>query len=130
MSEILYEKHKLLSFDKSYSTEVYIKNPDKYRQLEIDTLKAENLISRGGGYSYVAASFKKETLSLGMKNFNRILHFDEKRKLIKVESGITIIELLNFTLKFKLWIPQIPGYPHISIGGAIASNVHGKSGRQ
>jgi len=69
-------------------------------------------------------------LSLGMKNFNRILHFDEKRKLIKVESGITIIELLNFTLKFKLWIPQIPGYPHISIGGAIASNVHGKSGRQ
>ena len=29
MSEILYEKHKLLSFDKSYSTEVYIKNPDK-----------------------------------------------------------------------------------------------------
>ena len=130
MSEILYEKHKLLSFDKSYSTEVYIKNPDKYRQLEIDTLKAENLISRGGGYSYVAASFKKETLSLGMKNFNRILHFDEKRKLIKVESGITIIELLNFTLKFGLWIPQIPGYPHISIGGAIASNVHGKSGRQ
>ena len=43
MSEILYEKHKLLSFDKSYSTEVYIKNPDKYRQLEIDTLKADNL---------------------------------------------------------------------------------------
>ena len=99
MSEILYEKHKLTSFDKSYSTEVYIKNPDKYRQLETDTLKAENLISRGGGYSYVPASFKKETLSLGMKNFNRILHFDEKNKTIKVESGITIIELLNFTLK-------------------------------
>lgn len=130
MSEILYEKHKLTSFDKSYSAEVYIKNPDKYRQLETDTLKAENLISRGGGYSYVAASFKKETLSLGMKNFNRILDFDEKNKTIKVESGITIIELLNFTLKYKLWLPQIPGYPYITIGGAVASNVHGKSGRQ
>jgi|ETNmetMinimDraft_11_1059920.scaffolds.fasta_scaffold19537_2 decaprenylphospho-beta-D-ribofuranose 2-oxidase len=130
MSEVLYEKHKLSSFDKSYSTEAFIKNPDKYRQLESDTSEAENLISRGGGYSYVAASFKKETLSIVMKNFNRILHFDKKKKIIKVESGITIIELLNFTLKFGLWIPQIPGYPYISIGGAVASNVHGKSGGQ
>ena len=73
MSEVLYEKHKLSSFDKSYSTEAFIKNPDKYRQLESDTSEAENLISRGGGYSYVAASFKKETLSIVMKNFNRIL---------------------------------------------------------
>ena len=53
---MLYEKEKLSSFDKGYSTETFIKNPDKYRQLEQDTFKAENLISRGGGYSYVAAS--------------------------------------------------------------------------
>ena len=130
MLEMLYEKEKLSSFDKGYSTETFIKNPDKYRQLEQDTFKAENLISRGGGYSYVAASFKKETLSIVMKNFNRILEFDKKRKIIKVESGITIIELLNFTLQHGLWIPQIPGYPYISIGGAIASNVHGKSAGQ
>ena len=124
----LYEKHKVSSFDRNYSTEIYLKNPDKYRQLENDTLKAESLITRGSGYSYSAASFKKESLSLGMKNFNRILHFDEKEKLIQVESGITIIELLNFTLKHNLWISQIPGYPFISIGGAVASNAHGKSG--
>ncbi len=128
MSEILYEKHKLSSFDKNYSAEVYLKNPDKYRQLEKDSLKADNLISRGAGYSYAAASFKEGSLSLGMKNFNRILYFDEKKKLITVESGITIIEFLNFTLRFGLWIPQVPGYPFISIGGVVASNGHGKSG--
>ena len=80
MSEILFEKHKLSSFDKNYSAEVYLKNPDKYRQLEKDSSKVDRLISRGAGYSYVAASFKKESLSIGMKNFNRILHFDEKKK--------------------------------------------------
>ena len=63
-----------------------------------------------------------------MKNFNRILHFDEKKKLITVESGITFVEFLNFTLGFGLWINQIPGYPFITIGGAVASNAHGKSG--
>ena len=128
MSEIFYEKCKLSSFDKNYTTEVYLKNPDKYRQLEKDSSRAGSLISRGGGYSYVAASFKKETLSLNMKNFNKILYFNEKEKLIRVEAGMTIIEFLNFTLGFGMWIPQIPGYPFISIGGAVASNVHGKSG--
>ena len=42
MSKILYEKYKLSSFDRSYTTEVYLKNPDRYRQLEKDSLKAEN----------------------------------------------------------------------------------------
>ena len=127
MTETIYEKHKLTSFDKNYSAKVYLKNPDKYRQLEEDSVKNNNLISRGAGYSYVAASFKKDSLSIGMKHFNRILHFDKKQKLITVESGISFIELLSFTLQFGLWIPQIPGYPFISIGGAVASNIHGKS---
>ena len=130
MSKTIYEKHKLTSFDKNYSAEVFLKNPDKYRQLEKDSLNNTNLISRGAGYSYAAASFKKETLSIGMKNFNRILNFNEKQKQITVEAGISIKEFLSFTLRFGLWIPQIPGYPFISIGGAVASNVHGKSGGQ
>ena len=128
MLKTIYEKHKLSTFDKNYSTEVFLKNPDKYRQLEKDSLRSENLITRGSGYSYSAASFKKGSLSIGMKNFNRILNFDKVKKIITVESGITIIELLNFTLRFELWIPQIPGYPFITIGGAVASNAFGKSG--
>ena len=39
-------------------------------------------------------------------------------KLITVEAGLTLIELLNFTLRYNLWIPQIPGYPSITVGGA------------
>ena len=69
MSELLHEKQKLSSFDKNYSTKVYLKTPDKYKQLEKDSLKADSLISRGAGYSYAAASFKEETLSICMKNF-------------------------------------------------------------
>ena len=38
-----------------------------------------------------------------------------------------MIDFLNFTLKHSLWIPQLPGYPAITIGGAVASNSHGKS---
>ena len=48
-------------------------------------------------------------------------------KTITVEAGIKISELLQFTLKNKLWIPQIPGYPSITLGGIVATNAHGKS---
>ena len=47
MSELLHEKQKLSSFDKNYSTKVYLKTPDKYKQLEKDSLKADSLISIG-----------------------------------------------------------------------------------
>jgi len=123
----LFQKKKITSFDQSCSLEIYIKNSEKYKELECDSKSVENLITIGSCYSYVAASFKKKSLSINIKNFNRILFFDKEKKIITVEAGIKISEFLNFTLKHNLWIPQIPGYPFISIGGAVASNVHGKS---
>ncbi len=121
------KKFKFTSYDKSYSTEIHIKNPDKYREIEKDSSLSDDLISMGSGFSYAPASFKEKTLSLKMDKFNRILHFDKKEKVITVEAGIKIYELLNFTLQHNLWLTQIPGYPLISIGGAVASNSHGKS---
>ena len=64
---------------------------------------------------------------LFVKKFNRIIDFNLEQKEITVESGATLAELLNFTLKYDLWIPQLPGYPLISLGGAVATNAHGKS---
>ena len=121
------KKKKIKSFDQNCTLEIYIKNSDKYKQLENDSRSVNNLITMGSCYSYVAASFKEKSLSINMKNFNRILFFDKEKKIITVEAGIKIFELLNFTLQYNLWIPQIPGHPFISIGGAVASNVHGKS---
>lgn len=123
----MFEKKKIKSFDQNCNLEIFIKNSDKYKQLENDSRSVNNLITMGSCYSYVAASFKEKSLSINIKNFNRILYFDKKEKIITVEAGIKIFELLNFTLQYNLWIPQIPGHPFISIGGAVASNVHGKS---
>ena len=70
---------------------------------------------------------KKNALSIQLTKFNRIIEFDKNQKLITVEAGIILSDLFNFTLARGLWVPQIPGYPTITIGGAVASNSHGKS---
>ena len=88
---------------------------------------SDNLINIGSNLSYSPLGFSRESLSINIKNFDRILHFDKREKTITVEAGLTLIEFLNFTLKHNLWIPQLPGYPTITIGGAVAANAHGKS---
>jgi len=118
---------KIYSFDKSYSEIINIINPSSYKDLENKTNESRNFITIGSNLSYVPAAFGKNIVSISTSAFNKILYFNEKEKIIIVESGLKIYELLNFTFKYKLWIPQIPGYPLITIGGAVAANVHGKN---
>ncbi len=127
MSNYFTEERQLTSFDKSFSTKIHISEPDKYKLLEEISNRSEKIINIGSNLSYSPLSFSKDSLSINLKKFNRILEFNEKNKEITVEAGITLIEFLNFSLKYNLWIPQLPGYPTITIGGAVAANVHGKS---
>ena len=93
----------------------------------IEALDRRNpLIPRGGGYSYAAASFGPGCLVVDMTRFNRVLGFDESERIIEVEAGITLGELLSFTAPKGLFLPVVPGYPDITIGGSVAANVHGK----
>ena len=118
---------KISSFDKSISSNIFFTKPDKYKLLEDATYKSDTMINIGSNLSYSPLGFFKDSLSININNFNRILNFDIKNKRITVEAGITLFELLNFTLSHNLWIPQLPGYPLITVGGAVAANSHGKS---
>ena len=121
------KRRDIVSFDKSISSNIIFSQPDKYRTLENISKNSDKIINVGSNLSYSPLGFSENSLSIEIKKFNRILNFDKKRKLITVEAGLTLIELLSFSLKHNLWIPQLPGYPTITIGGAVASNSHGKS---
>ncbi len=127
MVSSLIKKDIFKSFDKSHTSEILITKPDRYRDLEKNSLLTENLITMGSALSYVPASFKRNSLSLLFEKFDRIIEFDKEKKTITVEGGIKLSNFLNFTLSHGLWLPQVPGYPQISIAGAVATNAHGKS---
>ena len=121
------EEKKIFSFDKNFSHKIFYSKPDKYKLLEEVARRNDNIINVGSNLSYSPLGFGKNSTSINIKKFNRILEFKKNEKIITIEAGATLIELLNFTLKHNLWIPQLPGYPTISIGGAVAANSHGKS---
>ena len=121
------EKKIAHSFDKSFHSKIQFSKPSKYKEIENFSVQASNIITCGGNYSYSPIFLSKTSHVLDLKKFNRILNFDEENKEITVEAGLKISELLNFVLPYNLWIPQIPGYPFITVGGVVASNSHGKS---
>ena len=60
-------------------------------------------------------------------NLNKIIEFDKKNGKIIVQSGVLLNDLFNLILPEGWFLPVSPGTKFISIGGAIASDIHGKN---
>jgi len=85
----------------------------------------ERIIARGNGKSYGDASLAPKVLST--LKLNRILSFDSENGLVACEAGTLLSDLLKIIVP-KGWFFQVtPGIKDITVGGAIASDVHGKN---
>ena len=83
-------------------------------------------IARGNGRSYGDSSLQPN-LTIEMKNFNKIIYFNCIKGLIKVQSGILLDDLLKIIIPKGWFVPVSPGTKFVTIGGMVASNVHGKN---
>ncbi len=95
--------------------------------LEIDEmLKTKTSFTiRGAGLSYGDASLAHHILS--SKKYNKILEFDPEIGQITVESGTTLDEILSVIVPKGWFLPVTPGTKFITVGGAVAGDVHGKN---
>ncbi len=116
----------ITSFDRTEKIETEVLRPDRYHEL-FKELEGFNVISRGSGLNYSMASGSHGGRSVLSEKFNRFLHFDQERKLVRVEPGVTLGELYNFSILHDLLPPVLAGYPDITVGGAVAMNIHGKN---
>ena len=82
---------------------------------------------RGAGRSYGDASLAAENISLDLTRMNRILEWDPDRGLIKVEPGVTLRQLWQYAIGDGWWPPVVSGTMYVTLGGALAMNIHGKN---
>lgn len=85
----------------------------------------DSFIPRGNGRCYGDASLGHRVIS--SLNFDHVISFDHARGIFDCESGITLDQILEIIVPKGWFLPVTPGTKYITIGGAIASDVHGKN---
>src|SRR5215469_2998344 len=85
------------------------------------------VIPRGLGRSYNNAAQSAGGLVLSTARLNRILSLDVATGVAVCEAGVSLEQLMVAGLPAGWFVPVSPGTRQVTIGGAIAADVHGKN---
>lgn len=103
-----------------------VSRPESYAELKPSQLRS---IARGSGGSYGDAALNAQGEIILTNRLNRFLKFDVHTGILSVESGISLAKILEFIVKQGWFLPVMPGTAEVSLGGCIATDVHGKNHR-
>lgn len=87
--------------------------------------QVDHVIPRGNGRCYGDQALAPQIIST--LKYNKFLSFDEQQGAIHCQSGVKLSEVLDVVVPRGWFLPVTPGTKLITVGGAIASDVHGKS---
>ena len=99
--------------------------PETRTAVRTEVLRRNQLIARGNGKCYGDAALSPCMLST--RKLDRLLDFDRANGIVHCESGILLAELLAHIVPAGWFFHVTPGIKNITVGGAIASDVHGKN---
>src|ERR1700686_2625082 len=79
------------------------------------------------GRSYGDSCLNAGGISLDVSHLQRFISFDEETGLLRCESGVSLAEILEVMMPRGWFLPVTPGTRFVSVGGAIANDIHGKN---
>lgn len=85
------------------------------------------LLPFGLGRSYGDSCLNDQHTLLLTRGLDRFLAFDRKNGLLRCESGVSLAEILALVVPHGWFLPVTPGTKFVTVGGAVANDVHGKN---
>lgn len=116
---------KVTNWGKYPVIEANYKSFGSVNELKALVSNSDKLVARGLGRCYGDSALSPTIIST--LRYNRILAFDEQAGIITCESGVSLGEILEAFVPKGWFLPVTPGTKFVTVGGAIASDVHGKN---
>jgi FAD/FMN-containing dehydrogenase len=85
------------------------------------------MLAVGMGRSYGDVCLLQNGTLLRTPNLDRLISFDAQTGVLRCETGVTLAEILDFAVPRGWFLPVSPGTKYVTIGGAIANDIHGKN---
>ena len=79
------------------------------------------------GRSYGDSCLNDGGALLDVAGLGRFIAFDQSRGLLRCEAGVTLADILALVVPQGWFVPVLPGTRWVSVGGAIANDIHGKN---
>jgi len=103
--------------------------PLHWRQdpLPAASCSGDSLLPFGNGRSYGDVCINEHGCVLDCRGLNRLISFDRDSGVLRCEAGVLLSEILALVVPAG-WFPMVtPGTQFVTVGGAIANDVHGKN---
>jgi FAD/FMN-containing dehydrogenase len=95
--------------------------------LRSGNVEADSLLAYGNGRTYGDSCQNSGGSVIDMRPANRILSFDPESGLLEAEAGLFLSDIIAHVAPLGWFPPVLPGTQYVTLGGAIANDVHGKN---
>lgn len=101
--------------------------PDELGALARDLNPAEPGLAIGLRRSYGDSNLNPGGRVIDMSGLDRIIAFDRETGVMRAEAGVSLSQCLRVLVPAGWFLPTTPGTRFVTLGGAIANDVHGKN---
>jgi len=85
------------------------------------------ILPYGLGRSYGDSCLNDGGILLDITGLNRFISFDRQQGILRCEAGVTLEEIVDLIILQGWFLPVSPGTKYVTVGGAIANDIHGKN---
>lgn len=87
----------------------------------------QSLLPYGNGRSYGDSCLNDGGVALKTRTMDHLISFDTVTGVLRCEAGVLLAEILRLVVPQGWFLPVTPGTRFVTVGGAIANDVHGKN---
>lgn len=105
----------------------HLVTPDTIAQARSAIASGGAWLAHGMGRSYGDVALSAGGTLISTRALDRFVAFDRDSGILEAEAGVTLEDVIRVALPHGWFLPTTPGTKYVSLGGAVANDVHGKN---